>query len=458
MIEIVWRCRDGVRLVRQADGAARLSGDGLEDVPVRLPARLARCAYRFNDGVSDRGLTAGVADDLGSIARLFRFKGWLQSRGLLVAELHWRQRRLAVLQPRSPTFDLAPPGPGAPPAPPVDWRLSRFAFLRRDGERLLLEATDAPCDVAIDAPELLRWIHDAVRRSPPADDPARREVLSLLAPLGFFDRSDDEEPAPRRTWEFHDRLFHRRSRLYDDFRPVGSTYRFRASGAGPVACPPAVRRPHDGATVDLPVPGPAVSRSLVDVMESRRSGKEMGSPPLGLAELSALLYRVARVTATLPGDCVRRPHPSAGALHELEFYVAVRTCQDLAPGFYHYRSDVHALTCLGGDATRAAADMTADCAAAWGQPDQPPQCVMIVASRLPRQAWKYSALAYRLSLLNAGVVLQCLYLVAADLGLAGAAAGAGHPAHFARATGVSSWEETSIVEFGFGSRPAGSPA
>lgn len=458
MIEIVWRCRDSVRLVRQADGALRLSGDGAPDVPVRLPAPLARCAHRFNDGLSDRELAADVAGDLGSIARLFRFKARLQSRGLLVAELHWRRRLLAVLQPRSPTFDLVPPGSGAPPAPAVHWRLSRFAFLRRDSERLILEATDAPCDVAIDDPALLRWIHDAVRRVPPADDAARREVLSLLAPLGFFEPPDDEEPADRRTWEFHDRLFHRRSRLHDDFRPIGVTDRFRASGAGPLACPPAVRRPHAGATTDLPLPEPAVSRPLLEVMESRRSCKDMGSPALDLADLSALLYRVARVTATAEGDYVRRPHPSAGALHELEFYVAVRVCRDLAPGFYHYRSDAHALTRLGGDATRAAADMTADCATAWDQPDRPPQCVMIVASRLPRQAWKYSALAYRLSLLNAGVVLQCLYLVAADLGLNGAAAGAGHPAHFARATGVSSWEETSIVEFGFGSRPVGSAA
>ena len=68
-------------------------------------------------------------------------------------------------------------------------------------------------------------------------------------------------------------------------------------------------------------------------------------------------------------------------------------------------------------------------------------------------AWKYAGITYKISLMNAGVAIQSLYLVASDLGLAGAAAGSGNPELFARATGVSSWEETSIAEFGFG-RPA----
>jgi len=55
--------------------------------------------------------------------------------------------------------------------------------------------------------------------------------------------------------------------------------------------------------------------------------------------------------------------------------------------------------------------------------------------------------------MNAGIAIRVLHLVATDPGLAGPAAGAGNPKLCARATGVSSWEETSIAEFGFG-RPA----
>lgn len=55
--------------------------------------------------------------------------------------------------------------------------------------------------------------------------------------------------------------------------------------------------------------------------------------------------------------------------------------------------------------------------------------------------------------MNAGVALQCLYLVAEDMGLNGSAAGSGRPDLFRRATGTNSWDETSIAEFGFGRPP-----
>jgi SagB-type dehydrogenase family enzyme len=184
----------------------------------------------------------------------------------------------------------------------------------------------------------------------------------------------------------------------------------------------------------------------------------MADAPVGLDAVGQLLHRVARVTAVLPGapevpqEALLRPYPSGGAIHELEFYLAVRACAGVAPGFYHYRGHEHALTEIAGAEAPAAA-MLEDCARAWGRPGQPPQVLIVITSRLPRLAWKYAGIAYKISLMNAGVAIQSLYLVATDLGLAGAAAGSGNPELFAHATGVSSWEETSIAEFGFG-RPA----
>ena len=456
MLDVKWRCRDGVRLVLAATGELWLAVDGHSAVALNVPAAAARHVHKLNEGLSDTALAAVAHDDVEGMARLFRFKNRLQRDGLLVADLCWQQRRLAVVRPRSPAFDIAVPRPSTAV---VAWRFSRFALLRRDGDGLVLESTDAACDVAIDDGELVRWIHETVTGSVPPPDPARTAVLGLLALLGFLDPPDHAEPGPQRMWEFHDRLFHRRSRIYDDFRPLGATFRFRGADSGArerVACPPAIRPGYNGDTIELPVPNTAASRPLVDVMESRRSRRNMGERPVGLEQVSALLYRVARVTATPPEGGLLRPFPSSGALHELEFYVAVRTCGGLAPGYYHYRSEAHALTRLPGDnASRAAADTAVDCAVSWGEPESPPQCVIVVSSRLPRLAWKYSAIAYRLSLLNAGVVLQSLYLVATDLGLHGAAAGSGRSTHLAHAAGLSTWEETSIVEFGFGSGPGG---
>ena len=74
-------------------------------------------------------------------------------------------------------------------------------------------------------------------------------------------------------------------------------------------------------------------------MESRRSRRDMAEQPVGLDDVGQLLHRVARIKSVLPGaperpqDVLLRPYPSGGAIHELEYYLAVRACAGLAPGF-----------------------------------------------------------------------------------------------------------------------------
>ena len=482
MLEIRWRCRAGCTLTPRPPQELELAVEGRDPVLIPLRSTAAQHLARLNRGVAEVALAAAAGADYALSALLLRFMHRLRAGGLLVADLYGdgvteiaagarapvptpaaaetvemvagTVRRLATVRPL--TADFALPDCPVPSREGARRRhLSRFALLRRAGRQWLLEGTDADCEVLIDDPAVIDWLHQAATAPPPLPSLAF-QVLELLAGLGFLDDAGATEPAERRTWEFHDRLFHARSRCFGRLRPFGDTYRFRerpadAAGAAP-AQPPALRAPYPGASLALPVPDVAASRPLAEVMEGRRSHRSMGDPPVSLAQVAALLYRVARVTHRLPDDYVLRPYPSAGALHELEFYLAVHTCRGLPPGFYHYRSDAHVLTHLAGAAaTRAAAALVTDCAQAWGRPEQPPQCLMVVSARVPRMAWKYEAIAYRLSLLGAGVVVQSLYLVATDLGLNGCAAGTGNPALFAQATGVSPWTETSIAEFGFGS-------
>ena len=416
-----------------------------------MPAGTAQPLAQLNDGVSEVALAALAGESYALIAVLLRFVSQLRTRGLLEVDLCAAGRCLATVRPLLADFDLRVPATASANGA-RRWCLSRFALLRREDRQWLLEGSAAKCDVLIRDPAVVGWLHEAATLTPEPES-LRCRMLDLLAGLGFLDDAEVEEPEGRRTWEFHDRLFHVRSRSFGSLRPFGGTYRFGGRTADGAAPPPAVREPYAGVEIELPVPDMQASRPLAEVMERRRSRKCMGDPPVDLAQVAALLYRTVRVTKRVPGGYVLRPYPAAGALHELELYLAVRECRGLAPGFYHYRTDAHALSRLpGAAATPAAAAMIDDCASAWAQPDRPPQCLAVVSSRLPRLAWKYEAIAYRLSLLAAGAVLQSLYLVAADLGLSGCAAGTGNPALFARATGESAWTETSIAEFGFGSR------
>ncbi len=72
---------------------------------------------------------------------------------------------------------------------------------------------------------------------------------------------------------------------------------------------------------------------------------------------------------------------------------------------------------------------------------------LTIAARVPRVAWKYEGNAYRVVLLDAGVMLEMMYLVATAMGLAPCAVGNGDPALFAALTDCDPFEETSVAEF-----------
>ena len=451
-LEIEWRCRDGASLVADADGGVRLhlAGHGGSGWPIRF--ELAAELLRLNRGVSEEDLALAAGSDITSMATLLRFLGRLRSQGLLVARVLGPGGPLATVRPQAVGFTL--PASTAPLTDRALWRLSRFALLRREERHWLLESTEAACDILMEDSALTATLLDAADAGagPPPPAPHWPQFMGLLAELGFLESADEENTAARGCWAFHDRLFHAQTRRFGTLAPM-----LRSAGETAGGQPPSEIRPaHPGETIPCPAVAESKGEPLFSVMDRRRSLRSMGDPPVDLPAVAALLYRSVRVTRHAPEGFVFRPYPSGGAMHELEFYLAVRECDGLAPGFYHYRSDAHALTRLPGpDASSAAASMIGDCALAWDRAAAPPQCLIVMATRLPRVAWKYENIAYRLSLMSAGAVLQNLHLVATELGLNGCAAGSGRPELFARAAGLSSWEETSIGEFGFGSAPSG---
>jgi SagB-type dehydrogenase family enzyme len=66
-------------------------------------------------------------------------------------------------------------------------------------------------------------------------------------------------------------------------------------------------------------------------------------------------------------------------------------------------------------------------------------------------AWKYTAIAYALTLKHVGVVFQTVYLTATDMNLAPCALGGGDSDLFARVASTDYYTETSVGEFLLGS-------
>jgi SagB-type dehydrogenase family enzyme len=449
-----WRTRAGVTIARDPADRVRVTVDDGEPVvlsPGSGELADAMVALDAGAGLSEDAFVRAAGSGAGELARAYYALTRFISNGLLVCAVSSEARVLATMIPRRRDFAI-----GAPPLADTNAILPRFAFLRRIDDALVLSCPGAGCELALHGSEPAGGFAAAAEpvglEQPDGSQDTRSALYRLALAHGLLEAVDRPEAPAQASWEFHDRLFHHAARWFDDLIPRGGTFRFTDR----FPSPPAVRATHPGRQRALDPVVVADSRPLHEVMERRRSRREMGDRPVTAAAVAEVMWRVARTTGTAregPQDTIRRPYPSGGSLHELEFYLAISACDGLPPGFYHYRGDAHALTELDAPG-RATEGLLANSAAAWGQAGEPPQVLVVIASRLPRLAWKYTAIAYKVSLLNAGAAIQSLYLVTTDLGLAGSAMGSGDPGLFEQATGCDPFEETSIAEFGFGAPAA----
>jgi SagB-type dehydrogenase family enzyme len=469
-------------------------------VPGAFPEAPVGPAWRLSlsEGVAaPPGLSAGVADALRRLAgpgetagalaehvrttdgpaalpRWFYLLQGLARRRLLRLSAVATGDRLAMLAPTAPSFVLPPAG--AEPARP--YVLSRFAWARRRGDVLAVEAPLSAARVELHDPRAAAFLHalarpgtaaDLAGRVPGLPAEAATPLLGLLAhagaacPVGPDGSAAEDADAALRCWQFHDVLFHSRSRAGRHDEPVGATF----PQAGRLDPPPALLAEEAGEAVELSRPD--LERLCRDdppfalVQERRRSVRRYAAEPITRRQLGELLYRVCRVRAVeemdvaTPAGPVRmgfalRPYPSGGALYELEAYAAVRACGGLAPGLYRYDPLGHRLRRRAGP-TAAVGRLLGDAALSAGLTAEGVQVLLVLAARVPRVAWKYAGLAYALVLKNAGALIQTLYLAATAMGLSPCALGSGDSDLFAHAAGVNGHAEAPVGEMLVGGAP-----
>ena len=372
---------------------------------------------------------------------------------------------LVVIEPQVPDYWPQAPQLGNAEA----LVLSRFAYMRRRGNDMVLESPRAGALFRICDPQIATAI--AVLSTPQQIKQLRRqegfpgvELLALLLDCQILFKVDaagesglrlsegDQELA---LWDFHDLLFHARSTEGRHANPLGGVYPY----VGVIPPPPAVRPSWPAKTIDLRKFSAAHSEALSPIaktLRKRRSTRGFDDQrPITLAELSQFLDGTARVlsrsNATLDlddGGHTVRPYPSAGAAYELELYLAVNLCEGLARGFYHYDAGAHVLAPISVPANELEA-LLAGAEYAMGAPAAP-QILITIAARFGRVSWKYSSIAYALILKDVGVLTQTLYLMASDMGLGGCAIGIANIDLFAKMTGVEFHVEGPVGQFAIG--------
>ncbi|MDH3602601.1 MAG: SagB family peptide dehydrogenase [Candidatus Tectomicrobia bacterium] len=374
-----------------------------------------------------------------------------------------------------PLVTWVPLAPGAvfgltPLKPDTAYVLSRFAYSRREGAQWVLESSRCAVQLRLHdgrGAQVLAQLstpqtaQDLVAALSELGSETVETFSALLHQVGMLSevttdgRTLEETALPLATWEFHDLLFHSRSRVGRHANPVGSTYRF----ADEIEPLPAVKPSMSANPIPLNVSDLAAlaetDMPLSRVLEARSSIREHGESPISIEQLGSFLYRVARVRQLIDtpyGQLSSRPYPGGGAIYELELYLLVQRCTDLSPGLYHYDPLHHQLEPLGAPTPDTEALLHDAMAATGWEPEQPPQVLILVSARFARVSWKYASMAYAVILKHVGVLVQTMYLVATAMGLAPCAIGAGDADRFAQAVGTEYEAETSVGEFLLGSR------
>lgn len=348
--------------------------------------------------------------------------------------------------------------------PEGSYTFSRFAYARTNGPDLTFESPIAEASVRLLDPSglVLPWLF----RAPCSLKLAACEYESLRMPKEFFTAwcelllsvrvlTADVEPDSDElaTWEFHDALFHKSTRLAPGTHEFGGTYRFLGRRPAQPASKPEM--PSD---VIIRLKAPRMQDLIrndppfTEVLERRRSVRRAPKKPITVDLLAEFLYRVASTKAVHQDselETMQRRYPSAGGIHELEFYVAVNECVGLNRAFLHYDGEQHVLRQLRST-DKDLTTVFSNAAIAWGQ-DYPPQVLIVLASRFGRIAWKYEKLAYRVTLIDCGVAIQTMYLVATAMNLAPCALGSGDSSLFSSLTGLHPLVEGSVAEFALNS-------
>jgi SagB-type dehydrogenase family enzyme len=408
-----------------------------------------------------------------ALAKFYYYLQRLTQRGLLARSAHDNGERLATVVAVSPHFVFDCHEVFCD----QHYVLSRFAYMRREDGNIVLESPlshgritlpDLRAVAIVHALAEPRPLEDLIRRVAGLSPDATALVVSLLLNSGMLQernaqgRTPEDESSVLQCWEFHDLLFHTRSRAGRHDIVVGGTYRF----AGRLEPLPALKTIQASQTIELYRPDldwlQRADPPLARVQETRRSLRDYAPNPITARQLGEFLYRVARVRelgesevetphGPMQLSLASRPYPSGGALYELELYSAINACENVPPGLHYYDPMGHRLCHLSGP-SREVQQLLADAGVSAQIPSDRLQVLLIIAARFPRIGWKYSGLAYSLILKNVGVVYQTMYVAATAMGLAPCALGCGDADLFARAAGTNYYAETSVGEFLLGSK------
>lgn len=468
---ISYRLKENVELLESGDGVIAISPFGQVTISHLSPSLRHVMMMLAKTACSVRWMNLSIIEAHGEamLPPFYRYLSCLIRHQMIhiCAGNENKEIPLATLIPISPYFQHRWVSIQTEQA----YRMSRFAYVRRDEDGWnYVESPLSHARIRLDhvvAASVLYQLSTALtpcelaQTLPEEDGDTITSLLALLVMGNFASpatssegRLSEEDDETLRHWDFHDLLFHSRSRAGRHNNMLGGTYRFLHQ------IPPqaAVKQAQWPVTIALPRPDMEsirlVDPSLTTVMEARTSIRDYGKRSITIAQLGEFLYRVARIKEVYHdgerGDFTKRPYPGSGASYEIELYLTIDRCEGIAAGFYWYNPLNHALAFIQ-EPNKDTARLLSDAQQAAGSPCHP-QILITLAARFQRVSWKYQGIAYALILKNVGIIYATMYLVATAMDLAPCALGVGDADRFTSLSGSEYLQETSVGEFILGSK------
>jgi SagB-type dehydrogenase family enzyme len=200
----------------------------------------------------------------------------------------------------------------------------------------------------------------------------------------------------------------------------------------------------EGKTVhDLPDPMMVKVKpvDLSKAINNRVSVRVYSEESISLDELSYVLWSTQGVKEVTKRPATQRTVPSAGARHCFETYVLVNKVEELKPGLYRFLAIDHKLqeVDLSDD---IAERVTASC---YGQRFVFNSAITLILTAVRyRMMWRYTERGYRYMHLDAGHVMQNLYLCAEAINSGACAIAAFYDDQINEALGVDGIEQFTV--------------
>jgi len=466
------RLRPDVNVLNDGDGLLQIAHLWGTVSLLSVSSALSRLVGQLQSRWIDMQELANFAEGTGSNNEIEAFSLLLAGLNniafLLRVRLSHGSSSLVTVDPVTPLADLR-----FPASCPERIDLSRFAYLQRHTEGVSIESAVGDHRVVIHAPLganligdlAFGWTLEGIEKDcAQLSRDAVRSIVELIAAagmLGGHENSHGMGPGLLRTGEFHDMLFHRRSRFGLHDSAHGATFPFLDELLPLPARAPAMAT-H---AVSLPRPDRETVRlrdmKLVEAMESRVSVREYGKKEITVNEVGEFLFRCCRLRGIygpspetgMPYEAADRPYPSGGGTHDLEVFVAAEKVHGLPRAVYRYDASTHALETIASAADSVNRVLLGAMRAAALK--EPPQMMVLIVSRFGRMSWKYRAISYSTTLKNVGVLFQTMYLVATAMKLGGCALGSGNDPAVEEVLKLSQRSELLVGEFMLGSVSAG---